>query len=133
MINQLKFEDYKEITTDQYGFQFVKNGIMIGTKEKRCMVCGSPTKYIEVCSEAHFCSDECVDEFYKQVSEFESVETDFEERLNRISATYQITNDHAGCWLSNFEDDYICHKHNGGCKNIAKCREIFEKESTLRL
>lgn len=73
MINYLKFDDYKEITTDQYGFQFVKNNIMIGTEEKGCLVCGSPTKYIEVCSEAHFCSDECVKKFNKQVSAFEKM------------------------------------------------------------
>lgn len=129
----MKFEDYKEIKTDQYGFQFVKNGIMIGTEECRCLTCGTPTKYIEVCSEAHFCSDECVAKFYKQVSEFESVGTDFEEKLNMISTTYQITNDHAGCWLSNFEDDYICHKHNSECKNIDTCREIFEKEGINKI
>lgn len=106
---------------------------MIGTEECGCLTCGIPTKYIEVCSESHFCSDECVNKFYKQVDEFESIGTDFEEKLNRISTTYQITNDHAGCLLSNFEDDYICHKHNGDCKNIDKCREIFEKESIQRL
>lgn len=129
----IKFKDYKDIIIDQYGFQFVKNGIMIGTEECGCLTCGIPTKYIEVCSEAHFCSDECVDKFYEQVGKFESIGMDFEERLNKISKTYQITNDHTGCWLSNFEDDYICHKHNGGCKNINKCREFFEKESTQRL
>lgn len=100
---------------------------MIGTEECKCLTCGTPTKYIEVCSEAHFCSDECIDKFYKQVEEFEGVGTDFEEKLNGISTTYHITNDHAGCWLSNFEDDYICHKHNGECENIDKCREIFLK------
>lgn len=119
--------------TDEYGYQFVKNGVMIGTEEKACLTCGTPTRYIEVCSEAHFCSDECVDKFYKQVSEFESIGTDIEERVNRMSVTYQITNDHAGCWLSNFEDDYICHKNNGDCKNISKCREIFKKESNQKL
>lgn len=129
----MKFEDYKEITTDQYGFQFVKNGIMIGTEEKGCLVCGTSTKYIEVCSEAHFCSDECVNKFYKQVDNFESIGTGFEKKLNRISTTYQIANDHAGCWLSNFEDDYICHKHNGKCKNITKCREIYKREVTQKL
>lgn len=45
---------------------------MISNEEKSCLVCGSLSKYIEVCSEAHFCSDECVEEFYKQVAEFES-------------------------------------------------------------
>ena len=70
----MKFNDYKEITTDQYGFHFVKNNIMVGTEERRCLVCGSPTKYIEVCSEAHFCSDKCVKEFDKQVATFEEID-----------------------------------------------------------
>lgn len=69
----MKFEDYKETTTDQYGFQFVKNDIMLGTEEVGCLVCGSPTKYIDVCSEAHFCSDECVDRFYNQMSEYDKL------------------------------------------------------------
>ncbi|MFG6378350.1 MAG: hypothetical protein K1W19_08565 [Lachnospiraceae bacterium] len=105
---------------------------MISAEECGCMVCGTPTKYIEVCSEAHFCSDECVDKFYGQVSEFERIGTDFEERCNRISTAYQINKNHAGCWLSNFGNNYICHKHNGECKNNTECKEIFEKESTKR-
>lgn len=128
MVYQLKFKDYKEIKTDQYGFQFVKNGIMIGTEECRCLTCGTPTKYIEVCSEAHFCSDECVKAFYKQVSKFEKLGLDFEDDINKLSSTYRISKEYVGCYLSNFEDDYICHKYNGGCENIDKCREIFEKE-----
>ena len=58
----MKFEEYKPIT-DQYGFKFAKNGIMIGEKECGCLMCHSPTKFIEVCSEAYFCSDECVQAF----------------------------------------------------------------------
>lgn len=88
----------------------MKDNDMIGTEGKDCLICGTPAKYIEVCSEAHFCSDECVDKFYKQVSKFESIGTDFEERLNRISKTYQITNHHTGCWLSNFEEEWRSKK-----------------------
>lgn len=65
----MKFEDYEEIMTDEYGYQFVKNGIMMGSEEKHCLICGRPTRFIEVCSEAYFCSDECVREFDKQVSD----------------------------------------------------------------
>ena len=124
----MKFEDYKEVITDEYGFQFVKNDVMIGTEEQGCLTCGTPTKYIEVCSEAHFCSDECVKKFYQQVDTFEKIGMNFEEELNKISTTYQITEDHAGCYLSNYEDEYICHKYNGGCRNVNKCKEISEKE-----
>lgn len=31
---------------------------------KPCFTCGKPSKLIDVCSEAHFCSKECMDEFY---------------------------------------------------------------------
>ena len=124
----MKFEDYKEVITDKYGFQFVKNDVMIGTEEQGCLICGTPTKYIEVCSEAHFCSDECVDKFYNQLSEYDELRAEFEEEANRISDTYQINGDHTRCYLSNFEDSYICHRQNGSCKNIGKCREIFGRE-----
>lgn len=67
----MKFDDYKEVITDEHGCQFVKSGVMVGTEEKGCLVCGTPTKYIEVCSESHFCSDECVNKFYEQVAEHE--------------------------------------------------------------
>lgn len=42
------------------------NSIIKGSKKVGCLVCGYPTEYIEVCSEAHMCSTECVDEFYKE-------------------------------------------------------------------
>lgn len=61
----MKFEEYP-VTTDAQGFRWVKNGIMVGSTEWGCMTCGRPTKYIEICSEGHFCSDECVDKFYSQ-------------------------------------------------------------------
>lgn len=52
----------------------------------------------------------------------------FDYNLIRIISTYQISKDHAGCYLSNYENKYICHKHNSGCKNIEMCREISKKE-----
>lgn len=39
--------------------------IIKGSKRVPCLTCSEPTEYVEVCSEAHFCSDECVDAFYK--------------------------------------------------------------------
>lgn len=63
----MKFEKYP-VTVDNHGFKFAKNDIMVGNTEKRCLMCGCPTKYIDVVSEAHFCSDECVDKFYEELS-----------------------------------------------------------------
>lgn len=50
----MKFNDY-EIIRDDHGFEFVKNGIMKGSKKLRCATCGELTEFIEVCSE-----EECV-------------------------------------------------------------------------
>ena len=33
--------------------------ILKGTLSEPCTVCGRPTPYVDVCYEAHVCSDEC--------------------------------------------------------------------------
>lgn len=73
----MRFEEY-ELKTDRYGFQFAKNDIMLGKEENHCIICGRPTKFIEVCSEAYFCSDECVRAFDKMY--FEALEQMGEEK-----------------------------------------------------
>lgn len=42
------------------------NSIIKGNKKVCCLTCGEHTEFIEVCSEAHFCSSECVDKFYEE-------------------------------------------------------------------
>lgn len=42
--------------------------IIKGNKKVGCLTCGEPTEYIEVCSESHFCSSECVNKFYEEFS-----------------------------------------------------------------
>lgn len=37
------------------------NNYIISKEEKPCVVCGKPTKRIEVCYESYICSDECQD------------------------------------------------------------------------
>ncbi len=76
----MKFDEYKPVT-DCDGFQFAKEGeIMIGDKYTTCLICKAPTKYIEIFTEAHFCSDECVDKFYewynREMKKIESLEED---------------------------------------------------------
>ena len=63
----MKFEEYP-VKIDSHGIPFAKeDDIMIGRTEQPCLNCGKPTKYIELTSEGHFCSDECVDEFYRNL------------------------------------------------------------------
>lgn len=120
----MRFSDYTDIKTDEYGFQFVKDSVMIGTYDKPCMLCGKPTKYIEVFTEQHFCSDECVDRFYREMDK----KMQFEEEMNKLTSTYGISEHHAGCYICNYEDKFICHEFNNGCDSVDKCRSIYEKE-----
>lgn len=52
----------------------------------------------------------------------------FDERINKISSLYTVSLDHAGCYLCNYENNYICHKFNGGCKNVNVCAYIRKTE-----
>lgn len=38
-----------------------------------------------------------------------------------------ITEIHAGCYVSNYHDEYICDTYNGGCKSRNECEAIYEK------
>jgi hypothetical protein len=49
-----------------------KYGLIKGRVGK-CLMCVDKTEYIDYCSEAHFCSTECLDKFYKIVSENENM------------------------------------------------------------
>lgn len=71
----MKFSEYP-VKTDSYGFRFAEDDIMVSKTEEPCLNCGKPTKYIEVVSEGHFCSDECVYEFYKKLFATQSNEED---------------------------------------------------------
>ena len=48
-----------------------KEDIIKTDKLLKCSICGELTYYIELCSEAPFCSDECLAEFYRQYWEVE--------------------------------------------------------------
>lgn len=49
------------------------------------------------------------------------------ERHRYLSEKYNIHGAHACCYMCNFENDYICHKFNGGCERIDVCRKIREE------
>lgn len=57
----------------------------------------------------------------------------FLKQLQRITYVNNITNEQAACYLSNYEDRYICNKHNGGCKNIDICMNIAESERKTKI
>ena len=43
----------------------IDNDILVGKELKPCSFCGELTNFIEINSEAHFCSEECVNAWYK--------------------------------------------------------------------
>lgn len=48
----------------------------------------------------------------------------FVKEVQKISAEYDVSNNHAACYVSNYADDYIFKRFNGGCENIALCERI---------
>ena len=59
-----KFEDMEYLQEDE--------GILKGKNPVHCAICGELTIFIDLCSEAPFCSDECLTEFYKKYWEEEN-------------------------------------------------------------
>ena len=59
-----KFEDMEYLENDE--------GILKGKNPVPCAICGELTIFIDLCSEAPFCSEECLEEFYRQYWEAET-------------------------------------------------------------
>lgn len=69
----MKFSDYGTVVHHHpNGSRFVKEGMMVVPDAQPCIICKSLTRYLDVCSEAHFCSDECLEVFNKMVAEQEN-------------------------------------------------------------
>lgn len=54
----------------------------------------------------------------------------FETQQKRLVDKYDITATHAGCYIVNFCDEYICRAYNGGCPQLGVCGKIEESERT---
>lgn len=50
----------------------------------------------------------------------------FKQRAKELSVKYGINETHAGCFLSNYGDKYICKEHNGGCAYQSRCDKIHK-------
>lgn len=51
----------------------------------------------------------------------------FDAQVDKLVEKFDVSYNHAGCYLVNFEDEYYCHQMNGGCPDIEKCRKIREE------
>ena len=49
---------------------------------------------------------------------------EFDAKVKKIIDTCSVAELHAACYLCNFEDEYICHIHDGGCNCMETCRNI---------
>lgn len=58
------FELYPEVKPMEYA----KNGLLVSKDTKPCLMCGEPSRFIEVCSEAYFCSEECEQDFFEYMN-----------------------------------------------------------------
>ena len=55
----------------------------------------------------------------------QNIEVKFLAQADKLVEQFNISRDTACCFICNFEDDYICKRFNGGCKNLYLCREVY--------
>jgi hypothetical protein len=58
--------------------------------------------------------------------------TMFQESKDKLVERFKISETHAGCFLSNYGDRYICKEHNGGCAYQSECDKIHRKRKGKR-
>ena len=56
---------------------------------------------------------------------------EIEKEEQRLVSIYNISSGHAGCYMCNFGDKYICEVYNGGCEDLDKCKSIYKKEQKV--
>lgn len=49
---------------------------------------------------------------------------EFENGIKDIVNQNGFTEEHAACYICNFEDQYICREYNGGCNSYKKCKAV---------
>lgn len=59
-----------------------KEGLLYTDKSEPCLLCKEPTHFIDIASEAPFCSEECMKKFYDDMSEKEKED---------LNATYKLS------------------------------------------
>ena len=55
----------------------VDEGILMGKNPVPCHMCGELTTYVDVCAEAPFCSEECMEKFYMEIDEYIRTHPDY--------------------------------------------------------
>lgn len=52
---------------------------------------------------------------------------EFEQEIRDLAIKYGVSELSVGCYLSNFEDVYLCKTYNGGCAHYVNCSELRKK------
>lgn len=63
------------------------------------------------------------------ISRFGECPEDYIEQHRYLTNKYGIHGAQAGCYICNFENEYLCHQFNGGCERFEECRRIRAEET----
>ena len=53
---------------DATNMEEVREGLIKSDKKRSCLVCGSPTSFVEINYQAYFCSEKCILLFEARIS-----------------------------------------------------------------
>lgn len=118
----MKFSNM-ERAKDKYGFEFVKNDVMVGDNKCGCLICGTPTEYIEVCSEAHFCSEECVNQFYNQLNELDKKREEAITSVEDLEAEDMFLMQVQQCFIEDEHNKKLGYRGEAITKENVRCKE----------
>lgn len=68
--------------------------------------------------------------FINGLNEYPGSPDEYSEQHRYLTSTYYIPGAQACCYMCNFENDYICHQYNGGCKRFDVCKMIRDTEKS---
>lgn len=70
--------------------------------------------------------------FINGLHEYPGDPEDYHKNHRYLTEKYGIHGAQACCYMCNFENEYVCHQYNGGCKRIDVCRKIKETEERAK-
>lgn len=56
---------YEDMNIDENNKELDSLHVLKSSESKSCMSCGNQTQYVDIFSEGHICSTECMDAWYK--------------------------------------------------------------------
>ena len=106
-------------TTDIYFSEYVDSFLEMASKGEEVEIVlnnGKSLSLKSVCEQAYI------------PKPIQNIEAKFLDQADKLVEQFNISRDTACCFICNFEDDYICKRFNGGCKNLNLCREVYLKQ-----